>query len=140
MARNPSSSVRSKNTRVQESKRAAKVQSLLTYRETALSEKAEAIFRGKPKAQGCAFHGYICANFRAPAQAPTCLVFGHKTLPRALGRAPSQGGGRESELAQPFNINPTVSYPVLQMSLCRLLNLPSPIAFCVANYLPPRRA
>ena len=62
-----------------------KVQSLLTYRETVLSEKTEAIFSGKTKALGLAFHGYIYANFRAPAQAQTCLVFGHKTVLRALG-------------------------------------------------------
>lgn len=77
--------LRSKNTRVEGSKRAVKVQSLLTYREAALCEKTEEIFSGKPKALGLAFHGYIYSNFRAPAQAQTCLMFGHKTLLRALG-------------------------------------------------------
>lgn len=85
MARNPSVSVRRKNTWVQGSKRAVKVQSLLTYGETVLSERTEAVFSGKPKALGLAFHGYLYANFRAPAQAQTCLVFGHKTVLRALG-------------------------------------------------------
>lgn len=85
MARNLSSSVRSKNTWAQGSKRAVKAQSLPVCGETVLSEKTEAIFSGKPKALGLAFHGYAYANFRAPAQAQTCLVFGHKTLLRALG-------------------------------------------------------
>lgn len=67
------------------SKRAVKAQSLLTFREAVLSEKTEAIFSGKPKALGLAFHRYIYINFRAPAQAQTCLMFGHKTLLRALG-------------------------------------------------------
>lgn len=54
-ARNSSSSVKSKNTWVQGSGRAVKVQSLLAYRETVLSEKTEAIFSGKPKALEVAF-------------------------------------------------------------------------------------
>lgn len=83
MARNLSSSVRSKKTGVQGNKRVVKIQSLLSYR--VLSEKTEAIFSGKPKALGLAFRGYIYANFRAVAQAQTCLVFGHKTVLRALG-------------------------------------------------------
>lgn len=61
------------------------MQSLLTYRKAALSEKTKVIFSGKPKVPGLDFHGYFYTNFRAPAQAQTCLMFGHKTLLRALG-------------------------------------------------------
>lgn len=69
MARNLSSSVESKSIWLEGSKMAAKVQNLLSYRETILSEKTEAVLRGKQKALGLAFHGCIYTNFRAPAQA-----------------------------------------------------------------------
>lgn len=109
------------------SKKAVKVQSLLTYREAALSEKTEAFFSGKPKFWDLLFMGTstLTSEHRPKLKLASCLDTRLCSRPWVSSIS---GGGGDFVLAQLFNITQMVSYHALQMSLCLLPNPPFQIS------------